>query len=834
MRLALRFALRELRGGLRGFRLFLACLTLGVAAIASVGLVRASIEAGLTLQGAEILGGDAAVELTYRFVDDGERAWMEQIAERVSEVADLRSMAVAGDERGLTQLRAVDDAYPLMGRVDLDPAMPLASAFAGADGLPGGVMEPALATRLGIAPGDTFRLGNQEFVLSALLIRAPDSAVEGLSLGPRSMVRRADLAKAGLLAPGTMFSALYRLDLPAGVDLAALEAAAETRMEGSGIRWRDTRAATPGVSEFVSRLGAFLTLVGLSALIVGGVGIASAVRAYMEGKLPTIATLKTVGASQGLIRTSYGIQIAALAVLGILLGLALALVLVLGLGPWLATQLPVPVAFAPWPGPLMQAALYGGLTAALFSLWPLAQAGRTRAQALYRAQGTRGRPALRDLLIIALLAVLLVVAAAVFSHSLALALWVFGGIALALAVLALAALGAAALAGAVRHYIRGMPTLRAALAAIAAGRGETVAVVTSLGLGLSVLAAVGQVDGTLQRAIQSDLPDVAPSFFFVDIQPGQIDGFRTRINGDADVHRMEAAPMLRGVITRINGQNAREVAGDHWVLRGDRGVTYSEALPENTTLTAGEWWPEGYSGPPQISFADAEAREIGLKIGDTLTVNILGRDIEARIASFREVSFETAGIGFVMAMNPAALAGAPHSWIATVYAAPKAEAAILRDVTSAYPNVTGIAVGAAIAQAAQLLAGIAGAIRWAALATLLTGGLVLIGAGLAGARARVFEAAVLKTVGATRAQVLTSLACRALILGLVAGAVALMAGMLAAWAVAHFLMDLDYAVIWSNAVLVLGGGILAAVLAGLAFAIGPLRARPARVLRGQD
>lgn len=832
MSVARRIAAREMRGGLGGFRLFLACLTLGVAAIAAVGLVRVSVSEGLARQGAQILGGDAQVELTYRFATEAERAFLDA-AGRVSEVADLRSMAVADGARGLTQLRAVDDAYPLIGAVVLQPDIPLAEAFAGADGLPGGVMEPALAARLGIDPGDRFQLGTQTFVLSALIDTVPDRAVEGLSLGPLSLVRRADLAQAGLLAPGTMFSALYRLDLPAGTDLAALQAEATARMAGSGLRWRDTRDATPGLSEFIDRLGSFLVLVGLSSLIVGGVGIAAAVRAYLEARRPTIATLKVLGASQAVIRASYGVQIAALTVLGVGLGLGLAVAAVLGLGPWLATRLPVPVVFAPWPGPLAQAALYGVLVAALFSLWPLAQAGRTRAQALWRGGGARGWPGAPHLALIAALAVTLVAVAAGLSGAPRLVLWVFGGIAATMAVLVGAGLLAAALAGGLRRRLRRAPMARAALAAVSSARGESVAVVTAIGLGLTVLATVGQVDGTLQRAIRADLPDVAPSFFMVDIQPAQIDDFRARMARDTGVRKYEAAPMLRGVITAINGQDPREMAGDHWVLRGDRGVTYAATRPEGTELVQGQWWPADYAGPPQVSFSADEAAEMGLSLGDRLTVNILGREIEAEITSFRKVSFEGAGMGFVMAMNPAALAGAPHSWIATVYADPRAEAAILRDA-GAWPNVTVIPVGDAIVKAAELLSGVAGAIRWAALASLLTGGLVLVGVGLAGARARLHEAAVLKTLGATRGQVLGSLALRSVWLGLAAGLVALGAGALAGWAVARFVMDLDFAVIWSNAALVVGLGVLAAVASGVGLAWAPLAARPARVLRGRE
>ncbi|PIE11257.1 MAG: drug:proton antiporter [Rhodobacterales bacterium] len=832
---AFRFAARELRGGLGGFRLFLACLTLGVAAIAAVGLVRASVQAGLARDGAAILGGDAAIELTYRFATEEERNWMETVSERVSETVDFRSMAVAGEGRALTQVRAVDGLYPLVGAVELSPEMPLDEAFAGGDGLPGGVMERVLADRMGLKPGDRFQLGRQAFVLSAVLDHYPDSAAAGFAFGPRTLVLTEDLAQAGLIAPGTLFSTDYRLDLPRGADLSDLQALAEAELSGSGLRWRDARAGAPGVAIFVDRLGAFLILAGLSGLAVGGVGIFAAVRAYLAGKVPVIATLKTLGAPRRVVFATYAIQIAALTVIGVALGLALATGAVLGLAPVLEARLPVPAVFAPWARPLAEAAFYGGATALIFALWPLARAQDTRAAALLRdGAEADGRIRLGVLAVIALAVAGLVTVAARLSGSATLTLWTFAGIAGVLIVLAIAAQVVRWLAGRVRPRLRGAPGLRAALAAIETRGGETTSVMLSLGLGLSVLAAVGQIDGTLQRAIKADLPDVAPSYFFVDIQPDQIAGFKARLADDPGVSRVQAAPMLRGIITRINDRPAEEVAGDHWVIQGDRGVTYSATLPDDTTLTEGTWWPDDYSGPPLVSMAQEEAEEIGLKLGDRLTVNILGRDIEAEIASFRVVEFNTAGIGFVLSMNLAALQGAPHSWIATVYAAPDAEGAILRDLSSAYPNITAIRVGDAIERVAGLLGGIASAIRWGAAVTLMTGLLVLIGAGLAGARARLFEAAVLKTVGATRARVLGSLALRSALLGLAAGIIALGAGIAGGWAVARFVMETDYAIIWSNAALVIGIGVAASLGAGLGFAITPLSARPARVLRARD
>lgn len=838
--LSARLARRELRGGLRGFRIFLACLALGVAAIAAVGTVRASIEAGLKREGAALLGGDAEMGFTYRFATEAERAWMEGIALAVSEVVDFRSMATVQrdgtSERALTQVKAVDGAYPLIGAVRLAPEMPLEAALAGSGDLPGGVMERVLADRLGLAPGDTFRLGTQDFTLSALIEREPDNASAGFGLGPRTIVATPALAASGLLAPGTLYSTDYRLDLPPGADLDALATEARARFEETGMRWRDSRNGAPGVRRFVERLAAFLVLVGLSGLAVGGVGVSAAVRSYLAGKTGVIATLRTLGADRATIFQTYFLQIGVLSLIGISIGLLLGALVPVALGPVIEAQLPIPAIFAVYPMPLLEAAVYGLLTAFLFTLWPLARTEDVRAATLFRDAmgGARALPRPRFVLAAAFGLALLIATAAAFTGQALLTLWTALGLTAALVVLALAAVLIRALARPGARGAKGWPALRWALAAISGPREGAASVVLSLGLGLSVLAAVGQIDGNLRRAISGQLPDVAPSFFFVDIQKDQMPGFLERLRSDDAVTRVDTAPMLRGVISQINDQPAREVAGDHWVVRGDRGITYAAEPGPRTRITAGTFWSPDYSGPPQISFAAEEAAELGLRLFDRVTVNILGRDITGTITSFREVDFSTAGIGFVLTMNPAAVEAAPHTFIATVYADAGAEATILRDLASAYPNITAIRVRDAIDRVSEVLAGLAAATSYGAGATLLTGFLVLIGAAAAGERARTYEAAVLKTLGASRRRILSSFALRSALLGLGAGAVALAAGITGGWAVATFIFETNFTVIWGSALgIVLGGG-LATLLSGLLFAWRPLAARPARILRARE
>jgi putative ABC transport system permease protein len=837
--LAVRLAARELRGGLAGFRVFLLCLALGVAAIAAVGSVRAAIDRGLAREAAVLLGGDAEIEFTYRFAAPDERAWMDGTAAEVSEIVDFRSMAqVAGALPTLVQVKAVDAAYPIYGRVTLAGDGTLAEALAPRDGLPGLVAEKTLVDRLGLAPGAVVKLGAQEFRLADTLVSEPDAAAAGLAFGPRVIVRLADLGASELLTEGSLFDSSYRLRLAPDADLGALRADAETRFAETGLQWRDRRAGAPGIGRFLDRLGAFLVLVGLAGLAVGGVGVAAAVRAHLDGKTETIATLKTLGATGRTIFAVYLLQIGALAAAGVAGGLVLGAGLPLLAAPLFADRLPVPAEFGLYPRPLAEAALYGGLTALAFALWPLARVRDVRAAALYRevAAVRRGWPRWPYLAAIAAAVGALVAAATWLSAAPDLALATAAGVAGALAALLVAARGLRALARRL-HRSRvsaGRPALRWALAALGGPSSETASVVLALGLGLTVLAAIGQIDSNLRALVTRELPARAPAYFFVDIQNDQLPGFLEIARAQPGVTGVETAPMLRGIITRINDRPAREVAGPHWVLNGDRGVTYAATPPEGTRLTEGAWWPADHAGPPELSFAAEEAAELGLKLGDRITLNILGRDLTAEITSFREVEFETMGINFVLVLDPAALAGAPHTHIATVYADPAAEAPLVRALAGAFPNVTAIRVREAIDRVAHALDGIGAAVRWAAAVTLATGLVVLVGAAAAGERRRVYEAAVLKTLGATRGRILASFALRSALIGAAAGLVAIAAGAVAGWWVMTRVMEADFRFAAGPGLGIVLGGAAASLVAGLGFALRPLTARPARVLRARE
>jgi putative ABC transport system permease protein len=836
--LAWKIARRELRGGLRGFRVLVACLALGVAAIAAVTSVRESISAGLDREGAALLGGDAELEFTYRFASETERAWLEDNSLALSEITDFRSMITRGDERALTQVKSVDDAYPLIGTVTLSPAMPLAQALDGRGGVAGAVLDPMLIERLGLTIGDDILIGDAAFIVMAELIKEPDNASAGFSLGPRSIVRTSALANSSLLSPGTLFETAYRLKLPAGTDLETAKNTTKTALDGAAFRWRDARNGAPGMARFVDRLGSFLVLVGLAGLAVGGVGVSAAVRAYLDRKTTIVATLKTLGADRATIFMIYAFQIGVLTSAAIAIGLVLGAAVPMLAAPMIEAMLPVPAEISVYPQSLLEAAVYGALAAAIFVTWPLARTERIRPAALYRDSqlGLKGLPRWPYLVAISGMIAVLVSLAVVFTDSRSLVLWSFFGLACAFALLVVCAMVLRKLARwmAQQKFTKGRPFLRLALGSVGGPSGEALSVVLSLGLGLTVLSAVGQIDTNLRGAISNELPDVAPSYFVVDIQKDQIDGFTAQLTVNSGVTKFETAPMLRGIITHINGQDAKAVAGDHWVIRGDRGVTYSATKPENARITQGEWWPENYDGATQISFAAEEAAEIGLSLGDTLTLNVLGRDITSRITSFREVDFSGAGMGFVLSMNPTAIQGAPHTYIATIYAEQNAEAPLIHALSKTYPNITTIRVRDAIDRVVSIMTSIAAATTLGALATLITGAIVLVGAAAAGEEKRRYEAAILKTLGATRLHVLWSFALRSLFMGLAAGGVAVFSGGLAGWAVTHFVMKSSFSFEWGASLAIVLGGVGLTLCTSLWFSWRAMQVRPAGVLRSRD
>jgi putative ABC transport system permease protein len=835
--LAFRLARRELRGGVRGLSIVLLCLALGVAAIAAVGTLRVGINRGLAADGRQILGGDLQIDGGSQPVPDTLRAWLRARAARLSDIVQTRSILVApSGQRQLVELKAVDAAWPLVGAPLLSPPQSLSQALAERDGQYGLLAETVVLDRLGLRPGDSVRLGNASFRVAGTVISEPDQVATPALLGPRVLISATALPRTGLIVPGSIVRYALRLTLPNPDVAPALANELRAAFPDAGWRIRDPRDASPGVTRFIDQTGQFLTLVGLTSLLVGGIGVANGVSAWLDARARTIATLRCLGASARLLFSVCLIQVVALVAVGIVAGLIVGAALPLAAMTLLRGVLPVPPVPGVYPLPLAIACAYGLLTALAFSLWPLGRAARIPGAALFRDALIPEHAAPSPWLIGATvgLATTLVALTIVVTPDRLFAGWFCAG---ALATLALFRLGGSIVICLSRALPRQSPPwFRLGVANLHRPGNATTLLLISVGLGLSTLAAVALIEGNVRNQVLERLPTGAPSFFFVDIQDFQLPRFEQIVRATPGVQDLQQVPSLRARIVAVNGVPADHVKATpetRWALRGDRGLTYAKTPPPGTKIVAGKWWPPDYDGPPLVSFDAGLARGWGVGIGSVIRVNVLGRDIDLKVTSLRDIAWQTLGLNFAMVASPGLLQHAPHGHIATVRVAPPEQGALLRAVTDALPNVTGILVTDVLAAVAALLGQVAAALAATGSLALLAGALVLVGAVAAGQRRRTAEAVILKTLGATRAQIRAAWLVEFGILGIAAGALAALAGTVASYAVVRYIMHSDWVFLPATLAETLLGALAMMLILGYASIAAALRAKAAPLLRNE-
>jgi putative ABC transport system permease protein len=840
--LTLRLARRELRGGARGFLVFLACIALGVGAIAGIGSSADSLAEGLAREGQVILGGDVAFSLIHREAGPAERAFLEARGE-LSASATMRAMARTEDGRAaLVEVKAVDQRYPLYGSVRLNPEGDLKSALMAQDGAFGAVAEPTLLARLGIPVGARLRVGSASIVIRAELVSEPDKLAAGIAFGPRLIVSDAALAASGLVQPGSLVRWNYRLRLHAdpasahATDALVAEARASFPDAGWDIRTRNN--ASPELGRNIRRFTQFLTLVGLTALLVGGVGVANAVKNYLDRKRDDIATLKALGATGARVFAIYLTEVLVLAGVGILIGLLIGAALPFLMVAAFAPIIPVPIAPALHPASLLLALVYGFLTALAFALWPLGRAHDLPVSALFRdtVAPTRRLPRLRYIAAsAATLAILagFAVALAYDRHVAAVFVAAAAALFLVLRALALVVMVAARRAPRPRSSL-----LRLALADLHRPGALTPTIVLSLGVSLALLVALTEIDGNLRREFTAGLPERAPSFYFLDIQQDEADRFDAFIRAHAPGARLERVPMLRGRIVSLHGTQAEAVRPSPdvaWVLHSDRGISDSATVPAGSRVVAGSWWAPDYTGPPLVSLEARIAAGLGLKLGDTIVVNVLGRNVAATIANLRAVDWETLGINFVLVFSPNTFRGAPHADIATLTYADGGttaeESAMVSAAAAAFPTITTIQVKAVLDAVAALARQLMLAIRGASAITLVAAVLVLGGALATGQRHRLYDAVVLKMLGAPRRWLLGLYAVEYLLLGLATGLFGVAAGSMAAGLVVSRVMDVAFVFLLGPALAVALSAVSLTVVFGLVGAFISLSQKPAEVLR---
>ncbi|MBT4588410.1 MAG: FtsX-like permease family protein [Rhodospirillaceae bacterium] len=802
--LASKFARRELRGGLKGFRIFVACLALGVAAIAGVGSLSQSIEAGLQRDGKKLLGGDVALRLLHRPADEEHLQHFKSSA-TYSEVIEMRAMAKSSGSRTLVELKAVDDAYPLVGTMALKNGLNLRSALAQKAGVWGAVAESNLLVKLKLKLGDQVQIGESRFRLTGIVEKEPDRVANVLSFGPRLMIASQGLAATKLVQPGSQIRYRYRVSLKDDRSATNWIETLKEKFPKAGWRIRNTEQAAPGLQRFIDRMTLFLSFVGLTTLLVGGVGVSNAVASYLDSKVKIIATYKCLGAASSLVFRVYFIQIAALAGLGVLIGLIFGAILPTVAIIGLEGVLPVNPEAGLYPVPIITAAIFGILIALTFALWPLARAREIPAGNLFRdkVQPAHIRPQRKFLFAVILGGLALAALTIATANDHWFAIWFVLGTGLALVLLR----GSASLMTRWARKVTGIRNteLRLALANLHRPGAVTSSIVLSLGLGLTVLIAIALIEGNLSRQVNERLPVMAPAFFFIDIQPDQTARFDRAVNsvpGSGDYKRVAS---LRGRIVKIAGVPVEKddiSPGVQWATRGDRALTYAASPAEGTEIVAGKWWPAEYSGPPVISLDANLARGFGVGLGDSLTLNILGREIEAKITSLRKIDWRSLRFDFAIIFAPGTLNNAPHSHIAALQAPKELEDKIEKTVSDRFNNISIIRVREALQAAATMLDGIGAAIRSTAAVTILGGSLVLAGAVAAGRRRRIYDAVVFKVLGATRRTILKAFLLEYGMLGIATSIIAALIGTLTAWGIVVFLMDMAWvfipAAVWTT------------------------------------
>jgi putative ABC transport system permease protein len=799
--LAFTIALRELRAGAGRLSIFVLCIALGVAAVAAIGSLSASFDKALARQGRLLIGGDLSFELIHRQADNAELAALEALG-RVSESASFRAMArSAAGKSALVEVKAADSAYPLYGDVSILKASHPGPVWRNPDVV---LVERSLLDRLNLDVGSTISIGDAKVTIGGILGEQPDRLADRLAYGPKLLMSRDTLAHTGLVQPGSLIRWTYRVKLPKARasdknNLTEARNKFERQFPQSGFAIHDWTDPAPSLRRDADRFTQFISFVGLTALLLGGIGVGNAIRSYMAKKREVIATFKCLGATSRLVLMVYLIQALLLASFGIAIGLLIGALTPALLAALYAGSLPITLAVEPHPLPLIAAALAGLLTMVLFVLWPLGCAASVSPAVLMRAHLTeeRERSSWPYAAGSAAAGVALFALAIAASEERIITASISAGIVLAFLLLSGFGLLLRRLAA---RFRRTKPaSLALALASISGPGSLARSIAVSLGVGLGLLVATALIHRALLKEIEGNIEVDAPAYYFLDVEDSDVGKFADTVKAVAPDAKLADAPMLRGRIVALKGVLVEKVEPDpdsRWVLSGDRGLTYTDEVPPASTLVEGTWWPKNYSGPPLVSFDADIAKGLGLKLGDTITVNVLGRNVDAKIASLRKIDWESLAINFVMVFSPNTLASAPHRALTTLELPkgtdPAVEGKVIQALAERFPLVTAVKVGDIVAAAKELLTKVITAIKATAGVTLLIGAAVLAGAIAAGQQQRKYLTVLYKTLGATRWRIISAELMEFGLLGLATALLSIAIATLTAWALCKWAFDVEF------------------------------------------
>ncbi|MEM6493764.1 MAG: FtsX-like permease family protein [Pseudomonadota bacterium] len=848
---AWKLARRDLNARFKGLRLLVVCIFLGTAALAAIGTLTSSIERELQASGQVILGGDLEVEVWQRGLNEEELSALEDLG-TVSGGTRLQAMAISDADTGASgdasaggnaapiELKAVDTRWPLFGFLTLADGRQVAAPQDNEAWLAQGAMD-----RLDIAVGDRFRIGTVTLTAAGVIDDEPDRLSEGFALGPAVIVAEDLPARAGLLAPGSLYQSKYRVafDNPGRNPRDEADALEET-FPNAGFDFRTRDRASPGADRFVAQMSDFLTLVGLAALVIAGIGIAGGVSSYLDQRRASIATLKVLGASSRDIVHVYALQIAAAAAVGSLAGLAVGVLVTPIFGAALDGLLPVETGFVIEPAPLVLAGAYGLLVAFAFAAAPLLRARTFPAMALMRS---RIAPLSRDrraLVATGLGLALICLVALITTDRFELSAGFLAGAGAALALLAGLGLAIQRLA---RRFPRpSNPILRSALANIHRPGAPTSALVTALGFGLAAFVLLASVQTAIDGNIQSRVPQEAPDYFVIDVPREGESAFSGLVRQSFPDAQIRTVPTLRGAVLAYGPKDNMQRVADleripegGWFLNGERGLTYSDELPIGNTLIDGEWWEPGQTEEMLVSLNAEGARALGLEVGDYLTIGVLGTERDVRIANLRQIDWESMGFNFTLVFSPNTLGDVPHNLAASIELnASGAEADIikrrgelLRAMVQRFPSSSVVDIGEVLVEARTLLEQVALATLAAAAVAVLAGLAVLMGAIAAARAARMYDTVVLRVLGASRRQVLMMQLAEYGLIALALALVALGMGAGLGWIIITQLFEFDWLPDWPRVLGVLGLGLVMVLAFALGGSLPLLRAKPAQALR---
>lgn len=837
---------RELRASWGRLVFFFLCVALGVGAIAALRSVIQNVRAALVKEARVLTAADVVIS-TNRPWPAGVRAAVDAalaqapVRQRV-ETVELATMVRPADESRpvarMAELQAVDEGFPLYGRIGLR-GQAYSSALLEDRGV---LVRPELLVQLALAVGDAIRIGNSTFEIRGVIETEPGRRAGMFSLGPRVLISRAYLDETGLLAFGSRarFAILLRMD-EHGID--PLVTTMRSRFRASFVTTRSYRSTEDRLGEDLRVAENYLSLIGFVMVVLGGIGVWSVTRVFIGQRIRSIAVMKCLGATSRQILGIYVAQVASLALLGSLLGLALG-ALALRLLPGglfglqqLDARLTVPAS--------AQAVAVGVLVSMLFALVPLLEVRRVRPLWLLRDETARrslgGRLRHIDWVQWSAVAVVGLALALVASWQAA-SLKAGAIVSVGLLALTLVLFLTSALVVRLVRPLRRSRTfaLRHAVLSLSRPGNQTRVILLAVGLGVFFILGVRLVQGSLLEQFSIDLRPDAPDMFLLDVQRDQSADVHRIVNATPGASRLRLLPVLRARVTGVRGRDT-QVDGVEGV-QGRQGlgrefvITYREGLEVNERLLEGEFWSRAAPAMPEVSIEEALRRNAGLRLGDIVRFDVLGRVIEARITSIRNVNWnDVRAGGFMFVFRPGVLEQAPHTYMGVLRgpATPEARARLQRDLVAAHANVSAVDVREVVQAAQGVLANVTLAITAVGGLALFSGVLIVIGSVAMTRFQRLYESAILKTLGATPRTITAMVAFEYLGLGILGGAVGAVGALALSWAVARYLFEMD----WHPSPATVAVGVLLTTLVvglvGVLASLDVVRRKPLGVLRAE-